>query len=170
MFDFILIRCTHFYKMRKCWLHILNWEYVKLTTRYISYCRLISSFHFTFLYQVLSISLILVQWQQIDHNNFFSKEKRVIIINFLAGLLFIEFFKYLFFLFFTIVNFDILLSNKQISSSLFFFFFSLFIIPFLLFGNLTFKIPLLLIHTLATFSIKDVMILDGLYQLDVFSI
>lgn len=62
MAGFIPTSCRCLHRMRKYQLYTLNWKYLKVVKRYISYCRLIGSLHFTFSHQILGILSMLMQW------------------------------------------------------------------------------------------------------------
>lgn len=55
------INSRDLYKIKKYQLYSINWKYIKVTKRYIFYCKLIGLLYSIFSFLVLDILLILVK-------------------------------------------------------------------------------------------------------------
>lgn len=102
-------------RRRQCLLYILNCEYINVVKRYIPCCRSISSSDSTSSYQVLGISLTLVQCRQADYGGFIIGRDIVIFNKLLIEMLFVELFRCLIYYFGTIANCDVFLHNETSS-------------------------------------------------------
>ncbi len=120
-------------------------------------------------YQISRISLTLVQWKQADHRGFVFGGNIVIFTELSTGVLFVECFRRLICSFGAMDNCDMFLCDETSSFSLSTFSFSYFsTASFLGTENPAFKILSPSIHTLAAWSIWNVMILGTPPQLGEF--